>query len=156
MDLWKDVAGSVTKAVNYVVDKNRRTAMVNRLKVVIRNEKEIEARAYMELGKYYMENMRDPANPATEKSCVAVENAERRLKRAFSKLDELIVPADFHDDDAVDDFEDEGPSEMDLTAAEPDEPAMDEEDDFFRPFSEAQEKNGGNVSPDEEAADDSL
>lgn len=156
MDLWKDVAGSVTKAVQYVMDQNRRAAMVNRLKAVIRNEKEIEARSYMELGKYYRENMRDPENPATEKLCVSIDNSERRLKRAFSKLDELIVPEEPCEKDAAKDFRDEEPEGRNPASAKPGEPPAEDEDDFFRPFSEAQEKNGGDVSPDEEAPDDSL
>lgn len=94
MDFFKNVAGSVSKAVNYVVDKNRSAALVNRLKIVIRNEKEVEARAYIELGKYYYENLRDPENDHTERLCHTVEHADRRLKRAFTKLDELLAPVD--------------------------------------------------------------
>jgi hypothetical protein len=93
MDFWKQAADSVTRAVNFVVDQNRRAAMVNRLKTVIKTEKEHQARAYIELGKYYYETMRDPDNARTEPQCAAVDSAARRLKKAYAKLDELVVPA---------------------------------------------------------------
>lgn len=93
MNVMKNFAGSVTRAVNFVVDKNRMAALINRLKIVIKNEKETQARAYIELGKYYYENLRDPENETTEKFCGAVDEAGRRLKKAFARLDELVAPA---------------------------------------------------------------
>ncbi|QAT51119.1 hypothetical protein EQM14_15825 [Caproiciproducens sp. NJN-50] len=132
MELFKNVAGSVTKAVNYVVDKNRRAAMINRLKIVIRNEKEIEARSYIELGRYYYENMRDASDERTEPLCAAVDNADRRLKRAFAKLDEMMVPA------GADQEEEDGCEESGCA-----ESASDEGEDFFRSFSAAEEEPDG-------------
>ncbi|HCR43414.1 MAG TPA: hypothetical protein DIV41_02415 [Ruminococcaceae bacterium] len=91
MDLLKNIADSVTKAVDYVVDRNRKTAMINRLRIVIKNEKEKQLRAYAELGKYYYEHMRDKNNEETEKSCAVIENSSRRLSRAVTKLDEITA-----------------------------------------------------------------
>lgn len=92
MDFLKNVADSVTKAVNFVVDQNRRAALINRLKIVIGNEKEVKARAYVELGKYYYETMRDTENEETESLCRRVDNSDRRLQKAYTKLDELVRP----------------------------------------------------------------
>lgn len=142
MELFKNVAGSVTKAVNYVVDKNRRAAMVNRLKIVIRNEKEIEARSYIELGRYYYENLRDASDERAEPLCAAVDNADRRLKRAFMKLDEMMVPAGAEQ-------EEEAESEESGCAECP----SDESEDFFRSFEAAGEEPDGT---DEVAADDPV
>ena len=139
MEIFKNVAGSVTKAVNFVVDKNRRAAMINRLKIVIRNEKEIEARSYIELGRYYYENMRDESNGTTEPLCAAVDNADRRLKRAFMKLDEMMVPAGAKQEEE----EENGCAEG----------ACDESEDFFRSFDAAVEEPDGKG---EEAADDPV
>lgn len=134
MDVFKNVADSVTKAVNFVVDKNRRAALINRLKIVIRNEKEVEARAYIELGRYYFENLRDPENSRTEPLCVAVENSDRRLKRAFAKLDEMLMPSGADEEEAcADDGREDGGESRD-------------DEDFFRTFSAS--------APDGEAADD--
>lgn len=140
MEIFKNVAGSVTKAVNFVVDKNRKAAMINRLKIVIRNEKEIEARSYIELGKYYYENMRDASDERTEPLCAAVDNADRRLKRAFTKLDEMMVPAGAEEEEA-------GCAECGC-----DECASDEGEDFFRSFSAAEEDPSGT----DEAAEDPV
>jgi hypothetical protein len=140
MEIFKNVAGSVTKAVNFVVDQNRRAAMINRLKIVIRNEKEIEARSYIELGKYYYENMRDASDERTEPLCAAVDNADRRLKRAFLKLDEMMVPAGAEEEEAG--SEESGCAE--------DTPG--EGEDFFRSFSAAGEDPSGT----DEAADDPV
>ncbi|MCI1965571.1 MAG: hypothetical protein LKJ17_05495 [Oscillospiraceae bacterium] len=141
MEVFKNVADSVTKAVNFVVDKNRRAAMINRLKIVIRNEKEVEASSYIELGKYYYENMRDASNERTETLCVAVDNADRRLKRAFAKLDEMMVPA------AAEEEEEEGCEENSV-----DEDAAPDDEAFFRSFSAAQEEPDGT----DEAAEDPV
>lgn len=137
MDVFKNFAGSVAKAVDFVVDKNRRAALINRLKIVIRNEKEVEARAYIELGRYYFENLRDPENTRTEPLCVSVENAERRLKRAFAKLDEMLMPSGAGEEEACADGREDGGEERDDDG---------EDEDFFHTFSAA--------APDGEAAED--
>ncbi|OCN01192.1 hypothetical protein A7X67_07425 [Clostridium sp. W14A] len=142
MEVFKNITDSVTKAVNFVVDKNRRAAIINRLKIVIRNEKEIEARSYIELGKYYYENMRDASNERTEPLCVAVDNSDRRLKRAFMKLDEMMVPAGVDDEEEVCGDE--------CACAEC---ASDDGDDFFRTFSAAEGEPDGT---DEAATDDPI
>lgn len=140
MEVFKNVADSVTKAVNFVVDKNRKTAIMNRLKIVIRNEKEIEARSYMELGKYYYETMRDESNERTEPLCVAVDHADHRLKRAFAKLDEMMVPA--------------GAEEEEVSGENCDcDECADEEEDFFRSFSAAAGEPDGS---DEVASEDPI
>ncbi len=105
MNFFKSVTGSVTKAVDYVVEKNRKAALVNRIRIVIKNERESEARAYVALGKYYFENLRDAQNEETEALCKAVELSDQRMKKAFLKLDEITATgededacADCHDD----------------------------------------------------------
>lgn len=138
MHVFRNVAGSVAKAVDFVVDKNRRAALINRLKIVVRNEKEVEARAYIELGRYYFENLRDPENTRTEPLCVSVENADRRLKRAFAKLDEMLMPSGAGEEEAcADSGREDGGEERDDDR---------EDEDFFRTFSAA--------APEGEAAED--
>ena len=100
MDIFKNIADSVTKTVNCVVDQNRKIALINRLKIVIANEKETKARAYIALGKYYYENLRDAENESTERFCEAAENSDRRLKKAYEKLNELVRPAEEEKEDS--------------------------------------------------------
>ena len=52
MGIFSVIGNEVTKAVDYVVEKNRKAAMINRLRIVIKNERENTARAYVALGKY--------------------------------------------------------------------------------------------------------
>jgi hypothetical protein len=92
MKFFDTVTNNVTKAVDYVVEKNRKAALVNRIRIVIKNERENQARAYVALGKYYFQNMRDAQNEETEHFCKAVEASELRMKKAFNKLDEITAP----------------------------------------------------------------
>ena len=92
MKFFDALSGNVTKAVDYVVEKNRKAALVNRIRIVIKNERESEARAYVALGKYYFENKRDSKNEVTEPFCRAVESSQQRMKKAFNKLDEITAP----------------------------------------------------------------
>lgn len=146
MDFFKNAADSVTRAVNYVVDKNRRAALVNRLKAVIKTEKEKQARAYIELGKYYYETMRDAENGRTEPQCAAIDDAGRRLKKAYAKLDELVVPAGQPCTDAGcggSDPDEKGSGQEPAHSAAPQEPpaspkeeeAASDDEEFLRPFS---------------------
>ena len=73
MNLFESVSSNVTKAVGFVVEKNRKAAIMNRLRIVIKNERENEARAYVALGKYYYEHLRDSQNEETEHLCRAVD-----------------------------------------------------------------------------------
>jgi len=83
MSFLNTVSGRITKAVDYIVEKNRKSALINRIRIVIKNERENEARAYVALGKYYFQNMRDPFNEETEKLCKSIENSDQRIKKAF-------------------------------------------------------------------------
>lgn len=93
MDFWKCASDAVTKTVDRLMDMNRRTAIMNRLKIVIRNERDNEDSAYIQLGKYYYSRLRDPQNGDTETYCAAVDKAVSRRQRACDKLDELAAPA---------------------------------------------------------------
>ena len=180
MDFWKNAAHSVTKAVDFIVDKNRRAAMMNRLKIVIRSEKEAQNYAFAQLGKYYYQNVRDTENGDTEPYCAAIDTAGARLKRAYAKLDELAVPtADAHDtqppecscdecgcEDCGDDMEGDdfaGEPVDDGTGFRPDEgfrpdvahqEAADEEEDYLHPFSVVPNDKPEEGEPDENSADD--
>lgn len=102
MSLFHSVGSSVGRAVDYVLEKNRKTALINRIRIVIKNERENTARAYVALGKYYMEHLRDAENEQTEHLCKAVEESERRMKRAFNKLDEITAPVGAEADECED------------------------------------------------------
>ena len=106
MNFFESVSSNVTKAVDFVVEKNRKAALVNRIRIVIKNERENEARAYVALGKYYYEHLRDPQNEETEHLCRAIDFSDNRMKKAFAKLDEITAP-DGCDEDACTDCSDD-------------------------------------------------
>lgn len=89
MHILNSVRGSVSGAINFVVDKNRRISIINKVKHVIRDEEQRANEAYIALGKYYYHNLRNAENNETEFYCAEVDNAERRLQRAEQKLAEL-------------------------------------------------------------------
>jgi hypothetical protein len=157
MDFWKNASQSFTKAVDYIVDRNRKAAIMNRLKIVIKTEKDAQNHAFIQLGKYYYQNMRDPQNEETEEYCKAVDNASARLKRAYAKIDELAVPTNeqdpaenaCEDDDAGfhadEDFSFDVDEEIKPDAARQE--IADDDEDYLRPFSV--EENDFEDKPDE-------
>ncbi len=111
MSFLSNVGNSFSKAIDFVVEKNRKIALINRVKLVIRNEEDSAQRAYISLGKYYYRNLRDEQNAETEIYCNAIENANKRRDRALQKLDDLLTPeeepvCDCDEDDDCCDCED--------------------------------------------------
>ena len=89
MRIFESVKGSVSGAINFVVDKNRKIALITKVKHVIREEENRANEAYIALGKYYFHNLRDEENNETAFYCAEIDRAERRLQRAEMKLEEL-------------------------------------------------------------------
>ncbi len=131
MNFFESLSSNLTKAVDFVVDKNRKAAMINRLQVVIKNERENESRAYVALGKYYFEHLRDPENEETELLCRTVDFSDRRMKKAFAKLDEITAPEGCEEDSCTECGSDcdycpysEEPEEVQDPDIQPEEPSV--------------------------------
>lgn len=90
-NILESIGMSISHAVDCVVEKNRKSAQINRLKLVIRREERISEKAYIALGKYYYHNLRDENDPVTEPHCAAVDQASRRMDRAITRLEELFT-----------------------------------------------------------------
>lgn len=86
---FKTAGGAVQSAVGVVAEKNRKTALMNRLRTVIRCEEKAAERAYLALGRYYYHNLRDADNAVTEPHCIDIEAAEQRIDAAVAKLEAL-------------------------------------------------------------------
>lgn len=86
---FKTAGGAMQNAVGVVAEKNRKTALANRLRTVIRCEEKAAERAYLALGRYYYNNLRDAANADTEPYCVDIDAAEQRIENAVAKLEAL-------------------------------------------------------------------
>ncbi len=89
MDFFKNLASAVVGAKDIMVEKNRRTALINRLRTVIKCEEQISDRAYMALGRYYYHNLRDDSNPVTEPHCADIDDSQRKLENALAHLEKL-------------------------------------------------------------------
>lgn len=91
MGIMKSVRGGVSGALDFAVAKNRKYALISKVKNVIKEEEDRANEAYIALGKYYYNNLRNAENNETEFYCAEVDTAERRLQRAELKLDELTA-----------------------------------------------------------------
>src|SRR5699024_159558 len=87
--VFKTAGGAVQDAVGVVAEKNRKNALANRLRTVIRCEEKAAERAYLALGRYYYHNLRDADNTVTEPHCIDIEAAEQRIDAAVQKLEAL-------------------------------------------------------------------
>ncbi len=101
MRILHNVYQGFTSAIHLVVEKNRKNNLINRIKYVIRQEETKANQAYIALGKYYFNHLRQEENEETEFYCKAVEHANHRIDRALTKLDELTLDAEdfFCDED---------------------------------------------------------
>ena len=87
MSFLENLGNGIAKVIDSVVEKNHRASVVNRLRIVIKNERENTARAYVALGKYYFDNLR----PLDYRKIMALlpiygnKRMEARVKKMFDK-----------------------------------------------------------------------
>lgn len=104
-----DVLGStVSDALDYVLERNRTQAQVNRLRLVMRNEAKLMDKSYNELGKYYYEHLRQTADTDNEKLCQTIDHSKARMKKAQKRYHQIVeeqiqnISASAMDDDSDD------------------------------------------------------
>lgn len=90
MKLASDVA---TDAVQALIDKSRMRANANRIRQVIKSDTELRDQAYIELGRYVYENMRDTLESDEEALCVVVDKTSKRIEKATNKYIEFVAMA---------------------------------------------------------------
>ncbi len=88
--LAADVATDVAQTL---IEKNRMRANANRIKQVIKGDTELRNQAYIELGRYFYENLREDAQSEQEALCVVVDKTTARITKASKKYVELISDA---------------------------------------------------------------
>lgn len=77
MELFKNLGRAMGEAANFLAEKNRRAAQINRIRAVIRLTEKKTREEYIALGRYYYHNLRDKENAVTEPHCAALDQAER-------------------------------------------------------------------------------
>ena len=95
MDIKNDIKNSVkfasnaaTDAVQALVEKSRLRANANRIRQVIKSDTELRNQAYIELGRFFYENMRDNLDEEQEALCVVVDKTTKRIEKATKKYTE--------------------------------------------------------------------
>lgn len=82
MSFFDVLGGAVTGALDFVIEKNKLQAQLNRLRLVMRHESQTIDNAYIALGKHYYENMRDTDNTENKKLCATIDKSKATMKRA--------------------------------------------------------------------------
>lgn len=95
--MTRDIVKGVNDAKDNIAEKSRKTAVISRLRSVVKLEEARRDRAYMALGRYYYHNLRDENNENTELHCAAVDEAESRIAAALNHLDEIYREKDSGD-----------------------------------------------------------
>lgn len=85
------LGGAVTGALDFVIDKNKVQAQVNRLRLVMRNESQLMDKSYIALGKYYYNELREQQeHAANEKICQTIDKSKVRMDRARAHYHTLM------------------------------------------------------------------
>lgn len=89
MGFWNEVGTTISKTVDTVIEMNRKAAQNNRLRLILKNETDTVARAYIALGKHYYNNMRTPDNEETECLCQTIDHAKAKISKVKKALDQF-------------------------------------------------------------------
>ena len=92
MVILDKVGEGLANTVDYLVEKNRQMAQLNRLAAIIKTETDMINRAYVALGKQYFAMLQGPAveNDMTQ-ICEVIKFSEERLKKAQARYDYVKV-----------------------------------------------------------------
>lgn len=86
-----DTISTITQAI---VQKNRVSAQLNRLRLVMRNESEMINRAYVALGKHYYENAKSESKnssfPNEQELFDVIENSKKRIQKARERYSQIL------------------------------------------------------------------
>lgn len=88
MNILDRITTGITGTIDVIVEKNRQLAQLNRLAVIIRNEKAVLDHAYINLGKQYYKILEKNGESAdTEQIREVIRFTEARLKKAQARYD---------------------------------------------------------------------
>ena len=131
MELFKNLGRAMGEAANFLAEKNRRAAQINRIRAVIRLTEKKTREEYIALGRYYYHNLRDKENAVTEPHCAALDQAEKALDAALDKLTEYYSSEDVQEEVTL---EDVTAYDQDPEAAPAQQETAPEEDNDNLPF----------------------
>ena len=84
------VGDTVSEIAAAIAEKNRLRVQLNHIKGVIRSDSATRDQAYIELGRFFYENLREGAAPENEAICAVIDAANERISNASIKYMELL------------------------------------------------------------------
>lgn len=87
---FKLAADAATDIAQVFVEKSRLRAKAHRIKQIIKKDAELRNQAYIELGRYYYDNLRNADDTQQEALCVVVDKTTARIDKASRKYVELL------------------------------------------------------------------
>lgn len=128
MKLFNKVGETVSQTIDVIVEKNRQTAYINRLKAIILSEQERINKAYVLLGKEFVRNKEGRKSSGFDPDEVIEEiaAAKLRLKKARARYEYTIrygIPKpgvkaeEVVESEGVCDLSDDDKEEQDITIA---------------------------------------
>lgn len=90
MGFYGTIKKTLTDTVDAVVDKTTTQAQKSRLRLIMRNEAKLANDAYIELGKYFYNNLRNDASAELEDVCKRIDISRERMSRAQQRYRDVI------------------------------------------------------------------
>ena len=84
------VGETIGEIASSIAEKNRIRARLNHLKQLIKSDSATRDQAYIELGRYFYENLREGASPENEAICAVIDAVSERISAASLKYMELL------------------------------------------------------------------
>ena len=84
------IADTASEIAESIAEKNRLRAQMNHLKKLIKADSATRDQAYMELGRFFYENLREGAAPENEALCAVVDTTSERITKASLKYMEVL------------------------------------------------------------------
>lgn len=84
------VGDTVSEIAAVIAEKNRLRCQLNHIKTLIKTDSATRDQAYIELGRFFYENLREGAAPENEAICAVIDAANDRISQASVRYMELL------------------------------------------------------------------
>lgn len=84
------IGDTVSEVAASIAEKNRLRVQLNYIKSVIKSDTATRDQAYIELGRYFYENLREGASAENEAICAVIDSSSDRISKASLKYMELL------------------------------------------------------------------
>lgn len=83
-------ADTVSEIASSIAEKNRLRTQLNAIKKIIKNDTATRDQAYIELGRFFYDNLREGASAENEALCAVIDTANERISKASLKYIEVL------------------------------------------------------------------